>query len=177
MQRTFAACFCSPNKCELLLMSDFIYKRKILRKLNVWKTNLYVNQVRTTQPGFCLSKHKCLLLQGQTCLRPLFMYLGLEYLTPEAITMLTFEISMTIIQPTRFTYRLYCKTTIPVIKAHLFVLPQGQIPVEFTVWFSSRVPLKRWHVCMFLYWLMSLIEPQVSAGTFTVLLHSSSHLG
>lgn len=95
-----------------------------------------------------------------------------EYLTPEAVAMFIFEISMAITQPATFTYKLYCKTTFPVNKTHLFILPQGQIPVEFRVGHLSKRPLKRWHVCMFRYCLTSLIEPQVSSGTLTVLLRS-----
>ncbi len=47
MQKVLALVFCFPNKFELLSMSDFIHKKrhKILRQLNVRKTNAYVNQV------------------------------------------------------------------------------------------------------------------------------------
>lgn len=49
MQKVFALVFCFTNKSELLSTSDPISKNKILRQLNAWKANAYVNQLGKIQ--------------------------------------------------------------------------------------------------------------------------------
>lgn len=49
MQKGFALVFCFTNKSELLSTSDSISKNKILRQLNAWKTNTYVNKLGKIQ--------------------------------------------------------------------------------------------------------------------------------